>query len=178
MKPKDVFFLFLAGHGLNLDGRYTFLACDLASTGQEDYVNQEELQALLAKVPAQKSLILLDTCYAGAFTEMISQGDVQKTGLDRLNRATGRAIISAVGVMQVALEGYQGHGVFTHSLLRGLQGDADRVYGNDDGEIDIQELGRSIEALVPQISRKLGAEQTPYTSDLRGVKFSIARIGN
>ena len=142
-------------------------------------MNQEELQALLAKVPAQKSLILLDTCYAGAFTEMISQGDVQKTGLDRLDRLPPAALLYRLSVsMQVALEGYQGHGVFTHSLLRGLQGDADRVYGNDDGEIDIQELGRSIEALVPQISRKLGAEQTPYTSDLRGVKFSIARIGN
>jgi hypothetical protein len=51
------------------------------------------------------------------------------------------------------------------------------VYGNDDGDIEVQELGRVIEVLVPQISRKMGAEQTPFTSDLRGVKFAIARTG-
>jgi len=181
VKPNDVFLLFLAGHGLNVDGRYCFVPYSLQSTDPESQaqarLDQEKLQALLAGIPAQKSLILIDTCFAGAFTDLAAQSDAQQTGLNRLHRATGRAIISAAGIKQVALEG-EGHGVFTHALLRGLQGDADRIYGNDDGEIDVQELGSTIKALVPQISRKMGAEQTPLTSDLRGLSFAIARVGD
>ena len=47
-----------------------------------------------------------------------------KTAINKLVRATGRATIVASSKDQVALEGYEGHGVFTYILLEALNGDA------------------------------------------------------
>ena len=93
-----------------------------------------------------------------------------KTAINKLVRATGRATIVASSKDQVALEGYEGHGVFTYILLEALNGDAD---SNRDGRITISELATWIEERLPEVTyKKWGYEQIPQKS-LLGMDFPI-----
>ena len=87
----------------------------------------------------------------------------------------GRATVVASGSDQSAMEGYEGHGVFTWALLEGLSGKAD---ANRDGFVTVTELTAYLENLVPEITyRKWGYEQIPQ-KELPREDFPIAKLAN
>ena len=174
MKPQDVFVLYLAGHGKALDGNYHFVPWEMIYENEDSLrknsLNQDKLRDLLAKIPAQKSLILLDTCEAGSLKlAALSRGLEQKTAIDRLMRATGRAVLAATSDTNMALEGYQQHGVFTFALLEGMK----KADNNNNQQIEIDELAGFVFELVPKITQKQwGYEQFPMR-ELQGMSFPI-----
>jgi len=179
VKTNDVFILYIAGHGINVDGKYHFIPWEFIYKNEDSVRNnsltQEKMQALLAKIPALKSVILLDTCNSGAFTKPSSRGLAEKTAMDKLMRATGRATIAASSESQVALEGYEGHGVFTYALLRALRGGADKK-GNMNGEVSVNELAEYVSEEVPKLTfKKWGYEQFPM-QNLYGRSFPIGLV--
>ncbi len=163
VRESDVFVLFLAGHGIVLSDMYHFIPYDAIYSSEnafrEGSVSEQRLRDWLAKIRARKSLIILDTCYAGAAGKLASVattlaargGPSEQTAITRLYRATGRAVLAASSSSQLALEGYQGHGFFTSALLTGLQGEADRA---KDGAIEVLELAKFVQDEVPKISNE------------------------
>ena len=133
-------------------------------------LNQRDFTLALSKIQAMKSLIILDTCNSGSFAEALaSRGMLQKTAIDKLTRATGRATIVASSKDQVALEGYKGHGVFTYTILEALNG---KGYGIDN-KITIKELASYVEDVLPDRTyQKWGYEQIPQ-SNITGNDFPI-----
>jgi hypothetical protein len=179
VNTNDLFVFYAAGHGLALDGKYHFIPWELVYRGEDSVrkhsLTQKRLQILLAMIPALKSLVLLDTCNAGAFAKPASRGLAEKTAIDKLVRATGRATLAASSSNQVALEGYKGHGVFTYVLLQGLKGGADKR-GNGNGEISINELAEYVSDEVPKLTfKKWGYEQFPMQK-LYGRSFPIGLV--
>ena len=175
MQPSDVLIVYLAGHGTSLNGEYHFIPWDLIyeneRTLREQSVDQQRFQSWLAMIPAQKSVMILDTCNAIAFSTLAARSLSEKTAIDKLMRATGRATLAASSELQNALEGYEGHGVFTFALLQGLQGRADR---NKNQAIDIDELASYVADEVPRITlKRFGYEQFPMR-ELHGMNFPIA----
>jgi WD40 repeat protein len=168
MKREDVFLFFLAGHGITeeRDGVYYFLPVDFRYTDQESIARQgislTDFKRYLAGIQAMKSLILLDTCNSGSFVEgLASRGLTEKTALTKLARSVGRATIAASSKNQAALEGYQGHGVFSFAVLEGIRGKA----ANRQGEITINHLASFIEETLPGLTfKKWGYEQVPQKS--------------
>ena len=164
IKPDDVFVLYLSGHGMtHTDGDYYFIPVDFLYRSSEDIpdkgISKKFLTENLGKILAQKSLILLDTCNSGSFISQGQRGISEKTAIDRLNRATGQAIISASSDAQVAMEGYNGHGIFTYVVLEALSGKADM---NKDGYVSISELSQYVDDKVPDLSyEKWGYSQVP-----------------
>jgi uncharacterized caspase-like protein len=159
---------------MNLDGKYHFIPWELVYQNEDSVrknsITQERMQNLLARIPALKSVILLDTCNSGAFTKPAARGLTEKTAMDKLIRSTGRATLAASSGSQAALEGYKGHGVFTYVLLHGLKGEADKM-GNRNGEISINELAEYVSEEVPRITyKKWGYEQFPM-QNLQGRSF-------
>ena len=61
---------------------------------------------------------------------MLTRGMSEDTAMKVLSRAVGSTILSASTSIQEALEGYNGHGLFTYVLTEGLSGKADK--GNQD----------------------------------------------
>jgi WD40 repeat protein len=172
VKPEDAFFLFLAGHGKNLGGRYYFFPQDLRSSDDEALIagglGQEKLQEWLPKIPAQQKLIILDTCYSKATLSP----EALKTAMDRLVHQLGSSALLAAAKTE-AKDDYKGNGLFTHALLEALKRpDTDR---DGDGKIDVKELFQAAEALVSKICREKGIIQEPMSSDLRYVKYEIAK---
>ena len=180
--PQDVFMLYLAGHGVTLDGRYYFLPHDFRYYNDEavrkNAINQDHLQNWLADVPARKSLVLIDTCESGSFSQSMvaMRGMAEKTAIAKLTRATGRATIVASTDEQPAAEGYQGHGVFTYVLLQGLR-HADAEYGNRDGYTGLFELAAYVNDQVPTITMNaFNFEQIPQVH-MVGTDFPIGVVG-
>jgi WD40 repeat protein len=161
-KVKDVFVLFLAGHGAVFDGTFYFIPQDAVYENSDLFkmmsISGEDLSTLLQRIMALKSLILLDTCHAanlgnnewlhGAATRS-ALGN--KTALDRLMRKTGRTFLSATSTNQFAIEGFKNHGVFTYAILQGLKGQADI---NHDGVLTSGELCNFVRNEVPRISKQ------------------------
>ncbi|HJQ23816.1 MAG TPA: caspase family protein [Blastocatellia bacterium] len=134
----DLLLIFFASHGgpdPSAEQNLYFLAHDsrlddLAGTA----LPMPDLQRLLQQnVRARRVVMLVDTCHSAGL------GSVQARGLRNnlinlyaervLYREEGRAVITSSDINEDSLEGARwggGHGVFTHFLLEGLQGKADR----------------------------------------------------
>jgi uncharacterized caspase-like protein len=178
---NDIFLLYLAGHGVTLDGRYHFIPQEFHYTNKDavrhNAITQDHLQRWLASVAARKSVILIDTCESGSFSQSLAvmRGMVEKTAIDRLSRATGRATIVAATDTQPAMEGYEGHGVFTYTVLEALRY-ADRDFGNRDGITGLFELAAYVHTRVPEITmRKFAYEQIPQVH-MQGSDFPIGVV--
>lgn len=172
----DVFVLFLAGHGLTdeLDGMYYFLPADFRLTNGASLAGQgismHDFKQYISSIKAMRSLFLIDTCSSGAFSEeMAGQTAAEHAALSKLARSVGRATLAASSRDQVALEGHQGHGVFSYTLLQGLQGAA----ANKSGRITITNLALFVEETLPELTmKKWGYEQMPQKA-LIGSDFPI-----
>jgi uncharacterized caspase-like protein len=160
-KVSDVFVLYLAGHGKTVDGRYYFIPQDLTIDGEmtdqridatvrANAIPQDQWQRWFASVPARKSLILFDTCESGTLTGDAAETQRLEKGAanDRLAQATGRSIITASSGSQQAIEGYNGHGLFTYEVLDAFN----RADSNGSGTIELTELAAFVYAQVSRLS--------------------------
>ncbi len=118
--PDDTTILFVAGHGINIDEDYYFIPTD----GRQQDAERWKRSSLVDWSDIQKSLerakgvrfLLLDTCHAAnAFNPRLEK-----------DAADARIVVfSATAVNNTALElSDLGHGVFTYSVLAGLNGEA------------------------------------------------------
>lgn len=176
IRPQDAFVLFLAGHGRTHDGRYHFLPRDFRYAGDEALgdttVSQELLQSWLARIPAQKSLLLFDTCESGSLVrEVATRGLEEQAAIQRLSRAVGRTTLTASTDTAPALEGHRGHGLFTYALLEALAlADHDR-----DDEIEVTELIGYVDERLPALSEAVfGYRQVPQHRS-QGSVFPLGR---
>ena len=124
-------------------------------------LTHEQFRELLAKIKASKTVVLLDTCSVRGFGRQDGRNIGEKDALDRLSLLTGRAMIAATADDQMAIEDEGGHGAFTFALLEGLRGQADR-HGNS--TIEVHELAYYVQERLPEITRKWGYEQFPFSS--------------
>jgi uncharacterized caspase-like protein len=172
-KPDDVFVLFLGGHGVSVEGRYYYYPQNLNfASGQsyKDSIGQDLWQAWLAKVPAQKTLLVLDTCESGGAASFIRGASMRETAMDQLQHATGQNLIAAAGSSEAAVEGYKQHGVLTYALLEALTqkpGDA------NEEKVKVGMLADYVDERVPAITQSIwGVPQKPVRK-LTGNDFPI-----
>ncbi len=185
VKPEDVLIFYYAGHGVMSEGsesnpsEFYFVPHDVTKMyGSDEMLNQKgisasELRRALVSIKAQKQLIVMDACQSGGATELLAmRGAAEEKALMQLARSAGIAVLASTGTEQFATEVKQlGHGVFTYSLLDGLNGKADG--GAKDGKITIKELAAFLEDNVPELTKQYrGSAQYPNTS-IRGMDFPI-----
>jgi WD40 repeat protein len=177
-RPQDTVVVFLAGHGTALGQRYYFIPHEFrgrAGVSSEEDVRRQGLSDdelvhdWLCAVPAQKRVLIFDTCHSGAA--------VGKRGRDpfglreqvvRLSRSTGVFLITGAAVGEEAQEVDElGHGVLTYALLAGLravgrgplEGEPIRP-GNPEGLVDVLEWFSYASGQVPRLTKKyFGREQ-------------------
>ncbi len=145
IKYNDTFILYIAGHGIDKDGKY-----QLVSYKINEKISIDDLKQNLSKIVTNKSLVLLDTCQSGAAIDDI----VDKTAtVNRLSHDDNRNYIVASSKDQVALEGYNEHGVFTYSVLDAFKNNENlKVWG----------LAVHVSEVVPKITQeKFHFEQRP-----------------
>jgi WD40 repeat protein len=158
LDPSDLFVFFVASHGTVDDGNYYLLTADTGSTStrklKETALDQNQLKMLIASIPTTKKVIILDTCSAQALGDaiqvaMMTRGMSESTAMKVLSRAVGSTILSAATSAQEAVEGYNGHGLFTWVVHDGLSGKAD---ADRDGFVKTTELANYVDDVVPELA--------------------------
>ena len=188
---EDMVLIYYAGHGApevdtagtETDGLAKYLIPmdaepeSLYSTA----LPMDEIQRIFARIPAERIVMLLDTCYSGTaggrtfMRQQVRAGSINDQFLERLTRSRGRVIITASGPNEVALESSElGHGVFTYFLLQGLAGKADR---NGDGVVTVSELYEYVEEQVDRKARAEGGRQRPLMKGEVEGTLPLAQVG-
>lgn len=147
-KRDDLLLLYFSGHGVRNEQGQLFLAANDTEINilEASGIPAEFVTNSMNNSRSQRQLLILDCCNSGAF----AHGSKSASGVGKsMGIATafegsgfGRVVLTATDATQYAWEGDKVIGntqksVFTHFLIEGLKGDADR---NSDGRIDIDEL--------------------------------------
>jgi Caspase domain len=179
-QTEDVFIFYVAGHGQNFgDNGYHMLTADVGvmtdKAIQERSISAQELQLAISNVPSGKKVVLLDTCQSGGGLDASKLMSV-RGGIDNLdmvkdmNRKSGAIVLAAAESKEDAMEGYQGHGVFTFALLEALKGKADT---KGDGFVSTFQLQEYVSNRTYELAQLAfnGKKQSPYTSGNNGFPF-------
>jgi WD40 repeat protein len=182
LNPDDVFVFYVASHGTVDEGEYFLITSNVGSLStlrlKEDALSQTELKEMISNVPSTKKMIIIDTCSAGKLGEalqvaMLTRGLNEETAMKILSRAVGSTILSASTSHQEALEGYQGHGLFTYVLSEGMKGKADT---DRDGFIRTLEIANYLDSEVPTLAERVFKRaQYPIVSP-SGQSFPIGKV--
>jgi hypothetical protein len=172
--PRDTFILFAAGHGTSDEkGRFYFIPQNysfaLGNLAQQA-IGQDRLQDWLAnRIKAKRAIVFLDTCESGALVAGHARSrfgaPASEAAVGRLHEATGRPVLTAAAAGQFAHEGLitasgKRHGVFTWAVLDALRnGDT-----NGNGTIELSELVRHVQRIVPKVAADLGGTGRAATS--------------
>ena len=182
INPDDLFILYIASHGTVDEGEYFLITSNVGSLRTEklktDAISQNMLKEAIANIPATKKLIIIDTCSAGALGDAIqvavlTRGMSEDTALKILSRSVGSTILSASTSVQEALEGYNGHGLFTYVLAEGLKGKADK---GKTGYIKTTELADYVDSEVPVLAEKVFKRAQYPTISISGQAFPIGKV--
>jgi len=174
--PQDAVVLYFCGHGESLDGRWYFLPHDLVYPERAERlktlgISSDEMARTLHLIRARKVLLIMDSCKSGA--ALVSfRGVENRRAFMQLARATGVYVIAATSQDQTAAEVHElGHGIFTHTLLRGLYGEA--VKGSS-STVTVKRLLAYIEEQLPLLSQQ--HRQRPQYPMIysRGMDFPLA----
>jgi len=144
-KPDDLLLLYFSGHGVRDEVGALYLAVKntnrfrLRSTA----VKSDFIREAMDQSRSKRQVLILDCCNSGAF----AQGTKAATGMSigtssAFEAGYGRIILTASDSTQFAWEGDKvigetGNSLFTHYLVKGLEGEADR---DGDGCITVDEL--------------------------------------
>jgi hypothetical protein len=185
ISPDDAFVFFVASHG-SVEGAvledrefilYTSNVGLLSSEAlRQEAITQAEIKSFISNVPANRKLILLDTCHAGAIGDSLAartRGVEEAGAIKSLSRVTGTTILAASMAQQQAIEGYNGHGLFTWTLLQALSGKA-AIAGSD--KVSNWNITSYVGRVVPELAKeRFGREQFPTVNDA-GRQFDLTRV--
>ncbi len=170
-QPEDLVLIFLAGHGVqdavNSDNFY-FMAheSEVENLGGTAVPMWTLGNAMDFDIRAERIVVFADTCHSGA---ALGRGVANPSkGLNFFNKylevlaeKKGRLVITGSQAHESSLESTKlAHGVFTHSILQGLEGAADD--NPADGVVTARELVDYVRSKVPD---ETGGEQHPSYSE-------------
>jgi WD40 repeat protein len=159
IKPQDNFILFVAGHGILLQNQYYMLTHEFdGKVSEQTMISSNEIVEMSKKIKSLSQLFIFDTCHAGGVDTIVS--GLYDARMSVLAKKMGLHIYASASDKQVAMDGYKGNGLFTYTLLDGLDNNrqADK---NKDGKVSIVGLGEYSKKMTTNISKQIGHEQTP-----------------
>ncbi|TAL22057.1 MAG: hypothetical protein EPN94_11860, partial [Nitrospirae bacterium] len=159
IKPTDGFILFTAGHGVLLQNQYYMLTYDYdGKVNENNLISSNEIVEISKKIKSLSQLFIFDTCHAGGVDYIVS--GLYDARMSVLAKKMGLHIYASANSKEAAMDGYQGNGLFTYTLLDGLNNNrnADK---NKDSKISLVELGEYSKTSTTEISKKIGHAQTP-----------------
>ncbi|MEM8526734.1 MAG: caspase family protein [Bacteroidota bacterium] len=168
--PNDLVILYFSGHGL----KGSFLPIDY--DGYNNKFRHGEINQILKNSPAKYKLCIADACHSGSLLTMRnSEGSVENT-LASYYANLAKALPSTALMMsskseETSLESNSlRQGVFSHFLIRGLKGEADR---NGDNIISIQELYNFVSGNVRDYT---GMRQSPLIQGSYDSRMPVAVV--
>jgi hypothetical protein len=171
--PYDLQIVFLSGHGLLDSQRTGFVLQPTANSSQVSLLEPAILDRLLASVPAKRTILILDCCYAEGITRSMRFF----AGLDA---SDARLFIASSRQQQLTWEDDGvGHGIFTAHLLDLLRTGSSVGLGGERDQLDVDsELFPVLCDQVPlYVFEHKEQRQEPVKGgiSMRSVKLPVAR---
>ena len=169
-KPDDTVLLYYSGHGFKDERGRLYLAGRDTNRNKlrVSAVSTADVREQLEECRSKRICVILDCCFSGAF----GQKGGERVAAGEVNEALageGTCIMTSAQSTQTARERDDfEHGVFTHYLLEGMRGAADR---DDNGFITPDELHAYVAA---KMAEEVGDIQKPV-KDARtaGASFNL-----
>ncbi|MEW6114093.1 MAG: caspase family protein, partial [Thermodesulfobacteriota bacterium] len=166
----DTIVLFFSGHGAvdpKRPGEFFFLTYD----ADPEYLEATALNMtglrFLRSLDCPRVVMIADACHSGGFTDWQARSSVipLKLFLRDFTSSSGRVIITSSRPDEYSLEGSRmDNGVFTHFLIEGLKGAADK---DGDGVISVKE---AYDFVYDRTRAATGGAQHPqFTGSVEGV---------
>ncbi|PKN70266.1 MAG: hypothetical protein CVU54_06585 [Deltaproteobacteria bacterium HGW-Deltaproteobacteria-12] len=161
IKHADRFIFFDASHGLLLQGQYYIVTSSFDGKlfSMASLISSNEIVEISKKIKSLSQLFIFDTCHAGGVDNIVS--GLYDARMSVLAKKMGLHIFASAGSVQTALDGFQGNGLYTHTLLQGIARGSE-VDTEKDGTVTVTKLGRYSKDRTTEISGKLGHPQTPF----------------
>jgi len=168
-RPEDIFIFYYSGHGDMVEKipgyqeDFYFILHDVEKiAGSALQVHQKAFSAASLKgfcrdIKAQKQLVVIDACMAGGALESFAynRGPSQEKAIYQLARSTGVFVLAASSKDQTAKEFPSlNHGLFTYTLLQGLNCDPEVI--DKEGLVWIKPLETFIEKKMDEYTQKYG----------------------
>lgn len=160
-KPDDLLVLYFSGHGVRdeLGALYLATKNTIRTRLRSTAVKSDYIRDAMNQSRSKRQVIILDCCNSGAFPQGTKAEVGGTMGMISAFQGYGRYVLTASDEVQFAWEGNKiigetDNSLFTHFLLKGLEGEADN---DSDGRITVDEL---YDYAYEQISR-VTPKQTP-----------------
>jgi hypothetical protein len=189
-RPQDILVIFLAGHGVSLptgNSEYAYLTKEARTLDKNvladpeilrlNTITSSELKDWVTRIAANKRVLILDTCEAGAASTDLAMarnlpGD-QIRALDRLKDRTGFYVLMGAAASKASYEtSSYGQGLLTYSLLKGIKGAALR----DEKFVDVLRLFAYAQDEAPRLAQVSGGVQQPHFMAKEGATFDIGML--
>jgi hypothetical protein len=161
-KPDDLLLFYFSGHGVRDEFGALYLAFrnTMRTRLRGTAIKSDYIREAMDQSRSKRQVVILDCCNSGAFPQGTKAAIGGPMGMGPALGGYGRFVLMASDSTQFAWEGDKVIGettqnsLFTHFLVKGLQGDADR---DSDGKISVDDL---YDYTYDEISR-LTSKQTP-----------------
>lgn len=173
----DMVVLFIASHGQPdpVGNEVYFLNYDAESDNLGGTaVSQIDIEKVFQRTRAKKKIWFADACHSGGAGLQVRADHTALTNKllsEIANSSNGMALLTASSSSEYSYEDAKwggGHGVFTHYLLRGMKGEADK---DANGLVDLREL---YEFVYRQVSHDTNGQQHPELKGNFDNKLPIA----
>ena len=200
-KPEDVVFIYFSGHGTSITSdeavresgfadTYLYATRDAVSLDHAVMSNKSErerttvssldLAKWLADIKADKKILILDTCAAGAaqndlMAQARSVDALQVRSIDRLQERTGFYVLMGSAADAVSFEANEyRQGLLTYSLLDAMTIDSTL---RDGKFLDVENWFLFAEDKVEELAKGIGGVQRPsFFKSASAKTFDIGRI--
>lgn len=159
IKPSDHFLLFIASHGVLLGDQYYMVTSDYNGKLQPStMISANEIVDFSKRIKALSQLYILDTCHAGGVGGIVS--GLYDARVSVLAKKMGLHLYASASSTEEALDGFEGNGLFTHTLLAGLNNNR-QADTNTDKQVSMVELGHYSKAQTQALAKKMQHRQDP-----------------
>ncbi len=178
LPPEDVVVIYLAGHGIAIEGEWYFIPADYRLEffdpiqGTQAGISATEFEALLTGLGPRRVVLVMDACYSGAAILGIANS-IERKVLRDMGRDVGLHLLAATRDDEVAYElPSLGQGLLTYTILQAVQTPAADTSGNR--LVSASELIEYTKANLQRIARQSwpSITQNP-TGYSRGADFDL-----
>ncbi len=184
-EAEDTIILYFAGHGYTLKDEAYLIPSDANSGYIRDnpdkvaYNLAKGLKELSENIRAKEVLIIIDACYSGSLIKgarPLQDVRISEYSIDSLIKEKGYVFLLSSKSNETSGQMYDGRGHFTHYLLKGIEGEANR---DNDDKITVKEV---YDYLREEVRKATSNNQTPVmvgereiviAKDLRGMYDSL-----
>ena len=159
IRPNDLLVWFVASHGtLDRNEQYGIVLHDWDGKSNEaSLFSTRNILDASRQIKAFNQFVILDTCHAGGVNSLVR--GLYDARLSVLARNMGLHVFASASATEEAIDGYHGNGLFTYTLLQGLN--TSRPDDDGDKVITINKLGEFARRMTMSVAHSLRHSQEP-----------------